>query len=228
MKRRDFLGDLRSALSDERLAPYRTADGRDEGALARYLWNVELSEALGPLLGAVEVALRNRLHDALQAHTGRPDWYHAPGLLLPVDRQTVQNTEAALARSGKRSAGHIVAALTFGFWTTLLSRPYHRLWQQTIGAVVPGAPGRFRQRKRVYERLDRIRRLRNRVVHHEPIWRDPSLAQQHRDALDALKWLSASLHLLTLAGDRFPDALATGLVRSTTRVDTTLLTNCPD
>lgn len=55
-------------------------------ALARYLWNVALSQALYPTLGALAVGLRNNLHDELAAQYG-PSWFTRPGLLRPRARR---------------------------------------------------------------------------------------------------------------------------------------------
>lgn len=61
---------ITESLSPERLSPY-AHDGVDqEVALARYLWNVALSEALYSSLQFCEVSLRNTLHTFLSQHYG--------------------------------------------------------------------------------------------------------------------------------------------------------------
>ena len=74
---------LRSVLSADRLDVYRQPRDADSlDAVARYLWNEALSEALYPTLAALEVGLRNNLHDELSALYG-PSWFTRPGLLRP-------------------------------------------------------------------------------------------------------------------------------------------------
>lgn len=71
------LKSLVGALSTERLTGYQRT-GRSETAehtLQRYLWNIQLCEALYPVLNLLEVTLRNTLHSALWQHTGHEDWY---------------------------------------------------------------------------------------------------------------------------------------------------------
>jgi hypothetical protein len=67
------IGQIQQALSVERLAGY-ALHGRaepEEQLIRRYLWNVQLGEALYPVLHFTEIALRNRLHEALSRRAGR-------------------------------------------------------------------------------------------------------------------------------------------------------------
>ena len=52
-------------VSRTRLRPYRRATPGHEEAVALYLWNVALSEALYPALSFFEIGFRNALHEAL-------------------------------------------------------------------------------------------------------------------------------------------------------------------
>ena len=65
------------ALSPERLAPYQRDNADEVTALARYLWNTALCEALYPSLQHVEIALRNSLHRTLSNHFGTDMWFDA-------------------------------------------------------------------------------------------------------------------------------------------------------
>ncbi len=72
------------------------------------------------------------------------------------------------------TSGQIVAELTFGFWTTLLSQPYHqRVWAPDrtalIRAVFPHLPPVPNNRQAVHQRYNDLRFMRNRIMHHEPI-----------------------------------------------------------
>jgi hypothetical protein len=62
-----------------------------------------------------------------------------------------------------------------GFWTALFNAPYERaLWNPPMLGLLddtfPFVPRRSRSRRRLFQHLDTIRRLRNRMFHHEPIW----------------------------------------------------------
>lgn len=84
-----FYTDILRALSHERLDGYRQhapAD-KDISLLARYLWNVQLCEALYPAIQCLEVTLRNSIHGAATTTFGQADWYDTPGLLRPYQSQ---------------------------------------------------------------------------------------------------------------------------------------------
>lgn len=205
---------LCSALAADRLDAYRRpgdADGLD--AVARYLWNVALSEALYPPLDALEVGLRNNLYDEIAAVYG-PSWFTRPGLLRPTETQSVSEALATLSRQRKPlTAGRVVAELTFGFWTSLCDRAYERplwqpLWQRRT--VLPHLARRHRTRHVVSAHLNRIRLLRNRVFHYEPVWHWHDLPQRHQDILAAIGWVSPVLAATVTPLDRFPSVYTQG------------------
>ena len=68
-----------SALSRERLSGYGLPSTSEADALARYLWNAALSEALYPVLQTLEIALRNSLSNAAAAQFGAVDWLQTRG-----------------------------------------------------------------------------------------------------------------------------------------------------
>lgn len=97
----------------------------------------------------------------------------------------------------------------------LFNAPYeHTLWAPPVlgllGAAFPHAPRRYRSRRRLFQRLDRIRRLRNRVFHYEPIWNWTAppvlnLRDQHREIVETIGWISPTLRDTVGRLDRFPD-----------------------
>jgi hypothetical protein len=109
------LKSLVGALSTERLTGYQRT-GRSETAehiLQRYLWNIQLCEALYPALNLLEVTLRNTLHSALWQHTGHEDWYAS----FPFDQRealAIQDTIILLKRNRKQvTPGAVVAEMSF-------------------------------------------------------------------------------------------------------------------
>ena len=71
----------------------------------------------------------------------------------------------------------------------------------------------------LHRRLDRIRRLRNRVFHHEPIWHLPDLAEQHRLVLETIGWISPAMREMTLLLDRFDSVYTMGAQHYATELD---------
>ncbi len=61
---------LKHFVSVERLKAYeeKLATNDHEVIFQHYLWNIELSKSLYPLLQNIEVALRNAMHKAISEH----------------------------------------------------------------------------------------------------------------------------------------------------------------
>jgi hypothetical protein len=220
----DFVARLTRAVSEERLDAYRQ-DGVDAPtAWGRYLWNLALCEALYPSLQLVEIALRNALHHTLHAHTGQAAWYDCPVLLLgPKETANLTAAREELRRAEKaETPGGMVAELSFGFWTGLFEVRYEHprhglslLWPGLLRRVMPRLPkqidGRHgNQRHAIYGRLTRIRKLRNRVFHHERILHWTDLDRQHASIVETIAWISPELQSLAPIADRFPHVYATG------------------
>lgn len=188
---------LQRVLSPARLAAYqRHPDERKRAVFGRYRWNMALCAAIQPCLHYVEVALRNSLNSSFSARFASSPWYEASSRLLhPEEQQAVFRAKQELRRRGKSDTSDpLVAELSFGFWTRLLSRPYEgSLWPSLLSAVFPHIPRRRRTRVEVARRFNRIRHLRNRVSHHEPIWHWGDLKQQHCDILEAIDWFEPEL-----------------------------------
>ncbi|WP_177420368.1 Abi family protein [endosymbiont of Lamellibrachia barhami] len=67
--------------------------------------------------------------------------------------------------------GRIIAELNFGFWSSMLDKCYEQvLWPQLIKTAFPYMPRKIRTRKVLSQQFHKIRQLRNRIFHHEPIW----------------------------------------------------------
>jgi hypothetical protein len=178
----DILDALVASLSPERIATYTAAANGDRAkAMRLYTWNTAVSAAFyGPLQG-LEVALRNAMHRALTGTYGHA-WYDNGA--CQFDAGTLSRIAGAkddLRRDRYQvDPPHLVAALPFGFWVTLLGhggraaalgapkRNYEMtLWRPCLHKAFPGIRAR---RTDVHRRLDYLRTFRNRIAHHEPIF----------------------------------------------------------
>jgi len=112
----------------------------------------------------------------------RADWWNSPLVTLRSQQQA-----AIVAAAGPSVApDSVIAGLTFGFWTSLLANRYHQqLWVPAIHAAFPGYVGR---RGALQQTLEALRRHRNRLAHHEPVF-NRDLAADHRLVLDVLEWI---------------------------------------
>ncbi len=167
---------LQAAISAPRFGTYLSAAGHDPAyALGLYLYNARLAKSLLYPLHMAEVSLRNGVHALLTELYGK-DWptdVTFRGILTP---ESLQALDKAIARAGEEkgpnpSPGQIVATLTFDFWSNLFRPEYDRpIWQVHLRKVLPHLP-KGRTRADVQTVVKAINRLRNRIAHHEPIFR---------------------------------------------------------
>lgn len=78
------------------------------------------------------------------------------------------------ARRNVRSTGKVIPELKFVFWQKMFTRRHDsRIWNPQLRRVMPNlAPLQPVSilRKSIYSHLERVRRLRNRIAHHEPVF----------------------------------------------------------
>lgn len=211
----NFSNHLRRAISHERLDAYRQRGSSSDDAdlFTHYAWNMALSESLYTPLQCLEVNLRNSFHDAATAHFKTETWYDLPGTLHPKELSKIQDAKGTLSKGSKSlDAGRVIAELTFGFWTSLLDVRYEKvLWPWLLKPVFPNMPRQIRIRKNLSKRLNRIRLLRNRVFHHEPIWHWRDLLAQHDEIMEAITWLNPAMMTFVEQFDRFEEIHKNGI-----------------
>jgi hypothetical protein len=230
------LSTLHRALSEQRSNSYKHVSDRDEvDRVARYLWNMALSAALHPSLHVFEITLRNAIFNTSVKLVDTtplqlpdiPCWLDAENstLLYANEAAEVRRAKTYLSHEAeRRTPGHLVAKLSFGFWVQLTSRAYNdlrqdgpKLWPKGLSSVFPfkWPPGSKKvvpthgDREMIYERLHGIRQLRNRVAHHDPIWH-LDLDTEYGGILEVLGWMSPKMVAAIEALDTFPSVLAGG------------------
>src|SRR5271155_1313070 len=153
----------------DRLTSYlAVTKGDTASAIMLYERNTMISEGLYGILQPLEISVRNAIHDVMSKDTARLDWYELP-LFQPQEIRTIAEAKANITRWKKTiSPGRVVSELTFGFWVKLISAKYEKtLWVPHLYKSFPAL--RKPDRVTIFNRLDNIRNLRNRVAHHEQI-----------------------------------------------------------
>ena len=208
-----FFSNLGNSISSDRLQPYRQGNPQDDlAAYATYAWNIAICESLYPALCCAEIALRNAIHSAATRRFGNDFWF--VGRLERPEQEQLDRLRRRIDPSkGKSlSAADFVSGLNLGFWVNLFMGRYEQiLWPRMLQDVFPYATRRQASREPVYQRLNRIRRLRNRVFHYEPIWHWPDLRERHRLILQTIGWISPAMLSLARLLDRFPSVYTGGI-----------------
>ncbi|RFA13721.1 hypothetical protein B7R21_07760 [Subtercola boreus] len=199
--------DLGPVVGGERFGTYLTVcDDSAEMALRLYAWNIEVSASFWGGFHVLEIAVRNALNESLCAHFECREWW-TKAVLSDEDSRTVSRAVSSVRRryGDASTTGHVVAELSLGFWTGLVSNRYHAsLWQPALAGNFARYAGR---RSDVHLSLERLRRLRNRVAHHEPIFaRD--LLFDHRRLVEILDALSPEAARFVSAHSRAPSIIS--------------------
>lgn len=204
---------LSRSISSERLGTYLTAAGHDHGrALALYIWNARLGEAIHTPIQAVEVGLRNNVGLALVEQFGA-EWWREAGfakLLNGIDVRRLADLEQVRRRLTKRGitvvTGQVVAGLSFGFWVALLQKRYNPvLWSRHLGTAFPNLPP-DRTRADLAARARTVADLRNRITHHEPIFRN-DISKDFSEMMLLLEWMCPETHRWIRPHCRVPEVM---------------------
>jgi len=176
-------------LSAQRIGRYLMATGyKKTSAVKLYKANLKIAQAFHPLLGVLEVVLRNRLNVILSAHFKDPDWiinqkngFMMHPTLSYFDQKTgrkvtndflkssVEKSEKRIRRLGLPiTTGKIIADQSLGFWTDLFEVYHYRLLLGRPIQIFNNLPSGH-GRKQVCDKLNKIRQFRNRINHNEPI-----------------------------------------------------------
>lgn len=198
---------LEAVFSKERLEPYYAYRSECfDAVISRYFWNVRLCESLYPTLHYLEISLRNKIHHEAVVHFSRDDWFCGLFNLGTSEYKCIKKALNTLRRRSKctTASGAIIAELSFVFWVNLFNKNYDvLLYRPVLSKVFSDAPKSRRTRDSIRAMLDRIRILRNRVFHHEPIWNQQDIFQTRNDILEIIAWLDTALFWLIKKEDRF-------------------------
>lgn len=176
----DF-NEIEHIISKDRLQRYVTAcNGNKVKALTLYRKNISVSLEMFAVVGAFEVALRNSIDGVMKSHFGN-DWLR--DAILPEGifdtpscrdhAKIIRSAYEKLIRQGSYTHTHLLSKMEFGIWKYMFSSPQFRATNRILLHVFPNKPSSTREiqynNTYIFNELDRVNSLRNRIAHHEPI-----------------------------------------------------------
>jgi len=155
------------------------------------------------VIQGVEITLRNAVNTELQQKFGE-NWFDAlfeKWLLLQQSQIQTAKKQVLRGKESEVKASDIIAELNFGFWVALFAGRYDvPLWHTSLHKVFCKTV----KRKAVYQKLARLRILRNRIAHHEPIL-DHNLQSDYQDIMELLTAISPDVAKWVRYHNRFDD-----------------------
>jgi hypothetical protein len=174
---------FKKTLSAPRFASYlRAAENNDMLAAKLYQWNSIASRSLYIYLQSWEICLRNRVNDFLCWKYNSVWPYDADRAVRNLKSHDKRKLFEAIERQRTErnirqpSTSMVVADLSAGFWVSQMNYDGTYGWKHNLKRIFPNDSEL--DQKAAWAICDRLLTLRNRVAHHEPIFRLP-LDERH-------------------------------------------------
>lgn len=174
--------DFEDAISSERMLRYVLAcNGSTSKAMTLYRYNLKLSQEMFTLISCFEVTLRNRIDKEMRLHHGN-NWlrdFIQPSGLFDTDprvdgsRKIIKKAYEGLLRSNHYTHSKLLAEMEFGVWKFMFNNVQYRLTGRHLLNIFPNKPVSTPERRYdntyIFNQLDILNKVRNRIAHHEPI-----------------------------------------------------------
>ncbi len=150
-------------------------------AMTLYRYNLKLSQEMFAIISCFEVALRNKINKEMKMNFGN-DWlrdFILPGGQFDSDprvegtRKIIKKAYEGLVRSHNYLHTKLLAEMEFGVWKYMFNNVQYRLSGRCLLNIFPNKPTSTPQLQYdnafVFNALDTINNMRNRIAHHEPV-----------------------------------------------------------
>ena len=173
--------DVEDIMSAERMGRYLDAcNGDTNKAMTLYRNNLHLSQEVFTVVSCFEVALRNAIDKRMVALFGN-DWLRdaiMPGGIfddpkMAESRTQIQKAYNKLLHDGTYKHSKLLSALNMGTWKYMFANVQYRASGKCLLKVFPNKPKSSVEfncnNTYIFNELDKVNTLRNRIAHHEPI-----------------------------------------------------------
>ena len=163
-------------ISPDRLGRYLSSCGGDtRKAMTLYRRNLQLSQELFTLISCFEVALRNAIDQHYTCTLGDHWLRDAAANGGRFNNRNCRFTGDSISdaiRKLNQSYTHnkLIAELGFGFWRYMFAKHQYNACGKTLLRILPAKPrGVQYNQDFIFNRLQAINEIRNRIAHHEPV-----------------------------------------------------------
>ena len=206
--------DFERIMSAPRMNRYLIAcEHNSRKAMVLYRKNLHLSQELFTIFSCFEVALRNsinRYYTSLFGNDWLRDSISIGGIFNNTNcRRAKEVIDKTLTKlSNNYTNTKLLAEMDFGFWRYLFAQPQFHAGGQTLLRIFPSKPTSSSaiqyNHTFVFNQLEQLNRMRNRIAHHEPVCFLPSQSeinttyarQQYNLILHLFQWMNIDEHSL--------------------------------
>lgn len=174
--------DFENIISPERMRKYVDACSHDtRRARSLYRINLRLSQEMFAIVSMFEVSLRNRIDKEMKNVHG-DNWlrdFILQGGAFETDRRVegtkkiIKKAYDGLTNNGRYTHSKLLAEMEFGVWKYMFNNVQYRLTGRCLLNIFPNKPistkSNHYDNTYIYNELDKINTIRNRIAHHEPI-----------------------------------------------------------
>ena len=168
-------------MSQQRMNRYVISCSNDtRKAMTLYRLNLKLSQELFTMISCFEIALRNAIDYCYSEEYGE-HWLRDSVEIGGVFNnkkcintgRIINRALTKLNKSDNYTHSKLIAEMDFGFWRYLFSQPQFYSGGQILLRIFPAKPKSTTviqyNNKYVFNELEKINSLRNRIAHHEPV-----------------------------------------------------------
>jgi len=171
--------DFEHIMSTARMNRYLTAtENNSRKAMTLYRKNLQLSQELFTVVSCFEIALRNAIDRQYTSQYGN-NWLRDSSLNGGIfDTQNCRYAKEIIIKavaklSNRYTHTKLLAEMDFGFWRYLFAQPQFNAGGKTLLRIFPSKPTSTPTMQYnhsfVFNQLEKINGLRNRIAHHEPV-----------------------------------------------------------
>ena len=208
-------------ISASRMSRYlRGCNGDTRKAMRLYRENLRLSQQMFTIVSCFEISLRNAIDKELTKKFG-DEWvrdFVLPGGIF--DNSKFDRTNKIIFKAYKGLSSNythfkLIAEMEFGIWKYMFSNPQYKATGRCLLNIFPNKPkstsSDHYDNSFIFNELDKINKLRNRIAHHEPICFQRStdvvdltyVTQQYTRIKTLFSWMDIDFKALVYGLDQF-------------------------
>lgn len=209
--------DFKKTISSPRLRVYESHCANAHQTVELYFFNIKLSESFLTPIEFCEVTLRNAVAEILILKYG-DEWFSHPTLKRALTLNKLKELELVIEKFKTQGvefgSDDIVASMNLSFWEHFLSKKfYSTIWRGQVSYIFPYMEEKIEEAEfleKLRLAVNAVRKIRNRIAHHEEIVFKHKLGQRYTECLfvvrsrsmTTLKLLEESQQVVTCLMER--------------------------